>query len=170
MSVYSVDRLMDEARRLAAEYRRATGKPLPVSGEIARHDAARLLDLELVDGAELGYDALGRGTRAGLRYQIKGRAVFSGQRSQQRLGELRMGRQWDSVLLVLMDDEFQPYEIHEARRDALVAALGETDGSKRRNRGTLSVARFKAIGRRVWNRYETADGGGSASTTGTDPA
>ena len=156
MSVYSVDRLMDEARRLAAEYRRATGKPLPVSAEIARHDAARLLDLELVDDAELGYDAVGRGERAGRRFQIKGRALFSGARSQQRLGELRMGRSWDSVLLVLMDDEFQPCEIHEAERASIEAALEAADGSKRRNRGALSVARFKAIGRRLWDRYDTA--------------
>ena len=39
---------MSETRRLASEYRRATGKPLAVSGEIARYDASRLLGLELV--------------------------------------------------------------------------------------------------------------------------
>jgi len=159
MTVYSVDRLMDEARRLAAEYRRATGKPLPVSGEIARHDAARLLDLELVDGAELGFEALGRGERAGRRYQIKGRAVFSGQRSQQRLGELRLGRPWDSVLLVLMDDDFQTCEIHEASREAIMRTIEESGDSRRRNRGVISVGRFKAIGHRLWSRYDPpADG------------
>lgn len=159
MTVYSVDRLMDEARRLAAEYRRATGKPLPVSGEIARHDAARLLDLELVDGGEHGYEAVGRGDRAGRRYQIKGRAIFSGQRSQQRLGELRLGRSWDGVLLVLMDDDFQTCEIHEASREAIVAAIDEAGDSKRRNRGLISVGRFKAIGHRLWSRYDPpADG------------
>ncbi len=159
MSVYSVDRLMDETRRLAAEYRRATGKPLPVSGEIARHDAARLLDLELVDGAACGYDAVGRGERAGQRYQIKGRAVFSGQRSQQRIGELRVAREWDSVLLVLMDDEFQPCEIHEASRDAILAVIEHSQGNKRRNRGALSVGRFKAIGQRCWSRYDSSTDG-----------
>ena len=61
MTVYSVDKLISEARRLAADYRRATGKTMPgVSIEIAQNDAARLLDLELANDPQLGYDALGR--------------------------------------------------------------------------------------------------------------
>ena len=152
MGVYSVDRLMEEARRLAAEYRRATGKPLPVGAELARHDAARLLDLELADNPELGYDAIGRGEREGRRFQIKGRAIFSGARSQQRLGELRLNRQWDSVLLVLLDDDFQPCEIHEAERASIESALEAASDSQRRNRGSLSVGRFLAIGRRLCSR------------------
>ncbi len=60
MGVYSVDKLISEARRLAAEFRRTTGKPLPgVSGEIAEHDAARLLNLKLCDERSGGYDAIG---------------------------------------------------------------------------------------------------------------
>ena len=44
MSVYAVDKLIAQARQLAADYRRTTGKPLPgVSNEIALHDVLRLL-------------------------------------------------------------------------------------------------------------------------------
>ena len=39
MGVYQIDKLRGEARRLAAEYRRATGKTLAISGEIAISDA-----------------------------------------------------------------------------------------------------------------------------------
>ena len=46
MGVYQIDKLMGEARRLAAEYRRATGKTLAISGEIAISDAITLLGLE----------------------------------------------------------------------------------------------------------------------------
>ena len=77
MAVYSVDKLIAQARRLSAEYRKATGRPLGgVSGEIAEYDAARLMGLEICEPKPGGYDAIGQGKRAGIRVQIKGRAIF----------------------------------------------------------------------------------------------
>ena len=81
MTIYNVEKIIEQALRLAAEYRAATGKPLPVSAEIANFDAARFLGLELVASAPSGYDAVGRGEREGLRYQIKGRAIWKDWRS-----------------------------------------------------------------------------------------
>jgi len=152
-AVYDVGRLIEEARRLAAEYRRATGKPLPgVSAEIAEHDCARLLGLALEKGP--GYDALGRGARAGRRIQIKGRVIFDERKSGQRLGQLRVEEDWDSVMLVLMDENYETYEIHEAERGDVLDAVAERAGSKRARRGALSVAKFRAIGRLVWTRED----------------
>ncbi|MBT4331243.1 MAG: hypothetical protein HOD58_15135, partial [Gammaproteobacteria bacterium] len=102
MSVYSIDKLMVEARKLASDYRRMTGKTLPISGEIARHDAATLLDLTLVDGMS-GYDAL---DVDGQRVQIKGRVIFEGQKSNPRVGQLKVGQEWDQVVLVLMNEDY----------------------------------------------------------------
>ena len=156
MTVYAVDKLIAEARRLAAAYRETTGRPLAgVSGEISRYDAARLLDLELREG-EGGVDAIGRGERAGLRIQIKGRAIFDHSRSGQRIGQLRVDQPWDSVVLVLMDDRFEAFEIHEAAREDLLPDLARTADSRRARRGAMSVARFKAIGRLVWTREDGA--------------
>lgn len=153
MEVYSLERLITEARRLAAEYRRATGKSLGLTGEIARYDAARLLDLELVPVQEgVGYDAVGRGRWEGQRIQIKGRAIFDEGKPGQRLGQVKTGQDWDVLMLVLMDEDFEPYEIHEADRDTVLDAVDESRDSKRSRRGPLSVARFKAIGRLVWSR------------------
>lgn len=75
--VFAVDKLISEARQLAAEYRRATGQPLGISGEIAQHDACHLLDLEPTTNRSDGFDAIGRGTRQGQRIQIKGRVIFN---------------------------------------------------------------------------------------------
>jgi len=151
MEVYSLDKLITEARRLASEYRRATGKSLGLTGEIARYDAARLLGLELIPVQEgIGYDAMGRGRWEGLRVQVKGRAIFEEGRPGARLGQLRAGQDWDVLMLVLMDEHFEPTEIHEARRDAVLAAVDDSRESRRSRRGPLSVARFKAIGRLVW--------------------
>lgn len=53
-------------------------------------------------------------------------------------------------MLVLLDENFEARTIYEADRKAVVAAL-KAPGSKAHNeRGALGVAKFKAIGRRVW--------------------
>jgi hypothetical protein len=155
VGVYSVDKLIAEARRLAAEFRRTTGKPLPgVSGEIAEHDAARLLDLEICQERPGGYDAIGRGSRAGKRIQIKARVIFDEDKAGQRVGQLKIDQDWDSVMLVIMDEDYQPFEIYEADREDIMQAMGEAGGSARKKRGAMTVARFKIIARLVWTRGE----------------
>lgn len=150
--MYQVDKLMGEARRLAREYRLAMGKPLPgISAELAVHDACRLLDLEAVQAGTGGHDAVGRGRLEGKRIQIKGRAIFDEGKSGQRIGQLKTEQAWDSVVLVLMDEGYEPYEIYEAERDDLLEAVDKTS-SNRGKRGAVSVARFKAIARLVWTR------------------
>ena len=162
MGVYSVDKLITEARRIAAEYRRATGKPLAgVTSEVCQYDAARLLDLELSQAAGVngGYDAIGRGAREGQKIQIKGRAIFDESKSGQRIGQLKLEQEWDSVVLVLMDEDLEPYEIYEAAREEIVDALGDGVNSKRSKRGIMSVAKFKAIGHLAWSREFGLDNG-----------
>ena len=154
MGVYQIDKLMGEARRLAAEYRRATGKTLAISGEIAISDAITLLGLEPAPGDAEGYDAV-RPIEGGVeKLQIKARAVFDDTRRPHRLGQLKLDKDWDAVLLVLMDENYEPVEIHEARRAPLVAALAEAKPNKR---GTVSAGRFKVIGRCLWSREGVAD-------------
>lgn len=148
MSIYQVDKLISEARRLAVAYRQATGRPLPgVSGEIAIYDAARLLDLEPVQG-QGGYDAIGRGPRAGLKIQIKGRAVFG--RGGERIGQVKLNQDWDALVLVIMDDSFETLEIYEAPRAVVCEQVDARGGSQRK--GVLSVARFRHFADLVWER------------------
>ena len=142
---------MGEARRLAREYRLAMGKPLAgISAELAVHDAMRLLDLEAAPAGVGGYDAVGRGTRAGKRIQIKGRAIFDEAKGGQRIGQLKVEQEWDSVMLVLMNEDYEPVEIYEADRQAVLEAVDKTS-SNRSKRGAVSVAKFKIIGRLVWS-------------------
>lgn len=153
MSVFSVDKLISEARRIAADYRKATGKTLGgVSGEIAENDAARLLDLELVNDSTLGYNAIGKGEREGKKIQIKGRAIFDESKSGQRIGQLKVNQEWDAVVLVIMNDDFEPVEIYEASRESLAESLDEK--SNRSKRGAMSVARFKHLANLVWTNDE----------------
>ena len=158
IDIYSIDKLMHETRQLAARYRQTTGTTLPVTGEIARFDAAKALDLQLLDDASLAYDALGKGDRQGQRIIIKGRAQFDESRSSTpRIGQINPQQDWDSVVLVLFDDAYQPLDIYEASREDIETALAGRD-SKRKKRGAMSVAQFKIIGKLVW----TAGGGAEA--------
>ncbi len=151
MNPYALDKLIAETRRLAAEFRRATGQVLPVTGEIARFDAARLLGLELLENRSGGVDALGHGPREGLKIQIKGRLITDESRGGQRIGQLNRNGDWDLVVLSLMDADYEPFELWEAERDEILEYL-DASSSNRARRGALSVARFKIIGRLVWSR------------------
>ena len=154
MSLYSVDKLISEARRIAAEYRRTTGKPLGISAEIARHDACTYLELEPHEDA-IGYDAMGlKGEREGGRFQIKGRAIFDEKKGGQRLGQIKVDQNWDKILLVLMNEEFETTEIYQASREDMLDDIDETGVSNRKKRGAMSVARFKRLAQLVWNNDE----------------
>ena len=155
MSVYSTEKLVSEARRLAAEYRKATGKPLGISGEIAEFDAAQALNLELCKDSVGGYDAIGlKGPRKDKRIQIKGRAVFDENKSGQRLGQLKLDQEWDSVVLVLMNENYEPVTIYEADREIIIEAVEENKSSKRNKRGAMSLAKFKIIANVIWTPDE----------------
>ena len=152
MTVYSLDKLIAETRRLAAEYRRTTGQSLPVSGEIARHDAARILDLTLCEPRTGGVDALGKGKREGQRIQIKSRILTRDSKPGTRLGQLNTAGEWNTLLLVIMDEEYEPREIYEAARDDIMDEINEAADSKRSKRGALSIAKFKNISWLIWTR------------------
>jgi len=149
VSIYDVDKLMSEARQLAANYRKATGKPLGISSEIAIHDVIRIMDLEIVETSTGGYDAIGKGTRAGKKIQIKGRTVSAEMKSNQRVGQLKVDQDWDSVMLVLLNEDYEPMEIYEAAHDNILEVVSHSN-SNRRNRGAMSVSKFKHIAELVW--------------------
>ena len=147
---YAAEKLIAQARQLAAESRRTMGKPLPgISSEIAEHDAVRLLELEPKTSLETGWDA--RDPATGERIQIKSRTIFDESKSGQRIGQMKTSQDWDAVVLVLMDENYEPYEIYKATREDLEPFL-DASSSSRAKRGAMSVARFKIVGTLVWDR------------------
>ena len=155
MAVYSIDKLIEETRRLAAEFRRTTGTMLPVSGEIARYDVSDKLELKLNEDQTSGYDAVGTGSREGLKVQIKGRVVGAVLKSSHRIGQFNTDGNWDLVIVSLMDDDFQPLEMYEATKDEILDALNPD--SSRSKRGAMSVAKFKIISQLVWTQETGTD-------------
>ena len=145
-------RILGEAKRLAQEYRRLTGRPLGITGEVAEYEAACILGLELTPARQAGYDALERVNGRTRRLQIKGRCVLSDSKPGQRLGAIRIEKDWDAVLLVILDQNFEAMEIYEAERPAVVAALAAPGSKARNERGALAVSKFKAISKLRWRR------------------
>lgn len=76
--------------------------------------------------------------------QIKGHRLTSASKPGQRLGSIDLEKEWDAVLLVLLDERYNPTAIYETDRRAVRDAL-EAPGSRARNeRGQLSISKFKS--------------------------
>ncbi len=132
-----------------------TGKPLGMTGEVAEFSAAQILGLELAEARQPGYDAIRKEEGKVTRIQIKGRCIPANAKPGQRLGRIQLDKEWDTVLLVLMNEDLEVQSIYEATKSEIEKAL-RAPGSKARNeRGALSVGKFKAIGREVWNPNRT---------------
>jgi hypothetical protein len=143
-------KVLGRVKPLAAKYYRLQGRPLGITGEVAEYEAARLLGVELASVRQSGYDAIRRVGHRKQYLQIKGRCIPNGAKPGQRLGALRLEKQWDVVLLVLLDERFEATAIYEADRPAISAALTKPGSKARNERGQLGVAKFKAIGHKVW--------------------
>jgi len=144
--------ILSETKRLAQQYRRLTGKPLGVTGEVAEFEAARLLGLDLAAAREAGYDATEQAQGITRKLQIKGRCLLAGCKPGQRLGGIRFDHPWDAALMLLLDENLDAVEIYEADRASLEGALAEPGSKARNERGALAVSKFKQIGHVRWRK------------------
>lgn len=146
-----VAKILQNVKRLAVDYYLETGKPFGVTGEVAEFEAARLLDLDLADPRQEGYDAVRKGARRPKKIQIKGRRLTTSNPGQ-RLGRITFNHEWDSAMLVLLDEKFDAIEIYEAKRSDVEKALRDPGSKARNERGQLAVSQFKSIAKLVWPR------------------
>lgn len=147
--------VLAEAKSLARKYRNLTGKPLGITGEVAEFSAAQILGLDLAEARQSGYDAIRHENGSITKIQIKGRCILANAKPGQRVGSIRLDKEWDTVILVLMDEDLEVLSMYEAARQEIKSAL-LAPGSKARNeRGALAVSKFKAIGHEVWSRNRT---------------
>ena len=143
--------IVADVKRLAAEFYEATGRPLGVTGEVAEYEAMEKLGLDPVPPRTAGYDALRRVGDRLERIQIKGRRVTDMRRSQ-RVPSIDIRKEFDSVVLVLLDEHFEPIEMWEARKAEIRRRLMKPGSKSRNERGALAVSQFKSIAAKVWPR------------------
>ena len=136
--------------------RRLTGKPLGITGEVAEDQAARILGVELTPARQAGYDAVEHANGPRRRLQIKGRCLLDNCKPGQRLGSIRVEKDWDAVLMVLLDQNFDAVEIYEADRAAVLTVLAAPGSKARNERGAMAVSKFKSIGTLRWRRPAVA--------------
>jgi len=154
MTSSAVLEILAKAKKLAQRYRVLTGKPLGITGEVAEYEAARILGVALTPARQAGYDATE--TRHGqvFRLQIKGRCLLEGSKPGQRIGSIDIKKEFDAVLLVLLDANFEATVIYEALREEVIAALTKPGSKSRNERGSLGISKFKSIGRVRWQRAQ----------------
>ncbi len=146
-----VGELIDRAKTLARQYYVVTGRPLGITGEVAEVEAVRALGLELAPVRQAGYDAIRRNPDGSItRFQIKGRCIGIDATHGHRMGSIRVHHEWDAVLLVVLSQDFELLEIHEASRPVIEAELRRPGSKARTERSALGVAVFKRIGRQLW--------------------
>ncbi len=163
--------LLHEAKILAARYYALTGKPLGVTGEVAELEAAEALNLVLAPPRQPDYDAFRSSNGSVEKYQIKGRAVDPMDRHRGRVPSIQYDRNFEWVLLVLLDrSTFSALEIWQARREDVRDRL-EAPGSKARNeRNSMGITQFMSIARKVWPQQKPAERSTDASTNARLPA
>ena len=148
LDLSTLDSTIKVAKAAARRYRELTGKPLGITGEVGEVQAARLLGLELAEARQAGYDAVGPD---GRRVQIKSRCVLPDSKPGQRIGSIRFDHEWDTVALILMDQNYEPLAIYEANRAAVKRELLRPGSKSRNERGALGVSKFKTIGGLRWS-------------------
>ncbi|WP_312450014.1 hypothetical protein [Stutzerimonas nitrititolerans] len=142
--------VVEQAKKLAVQYRQLTGKPLGITGEIAECEAAAILGLDLHAARTAGFDATEMRDGVAIRVQIKGRVIANPKKIVGRVGGIDLSQPFDVVQLVLLDSDFNAFAIWEAERSA-VESLITRPGSKARNeRGSVGITQFKAIARLRW--------------------
>lgn len=180
LASYDVSALMAQTRKLASDYRRQTGQALPVTEELARFDAINLFQLTKLD-SEVGVDATNSAVdgatdvatdtsldgalaatteeaNSSLRqdhqqdyYLIKGRVIFKGGKARQKLGKLSLTANWTVLLMVIYDPDYMPVQIYSVKREVIEKELNQLPQNKR---GSMTIAKYKAIGDLVWDNSE----------------
>jgi hypothetical protein len=144
--------LLAQAKTLAQKYRSLTGKPLGITGEVAEYEAARILGIHLTPARQAGYDAIEEIDGVTRTLQVKGRCLLKDCKPGQRLGSIDIEKEFDAVLLVLLDESFNALSIYEADREAVISALTAPGSKSRNERGALGIGKFKSISRLRWKR------------------
>jgi len=152
METDEVYEILRDAKVLAKRYYHLTKKPLGVTGEVAEYEAARILDLKLEFARQAGYDATEFKDGSTIKIQIKGRYFSNSRMRGGRVGSIDLKQSFDTVLLVLLDADYDAFQIFEAARPAVVALLTRPGSKARNERGSVGISQFKAISTLRWER------------------
>ena len=145
-----IGKIIQKVRPLALEYQKKTGKPLGITGEVAEFEAARILGLKLCHARQAGYDALRVHNGKITKINIKSKRLVNPQQLKGRLGKIDLKKEWDSVIFVVLNENFEAFAIYEAQRKDIEAAITKPGSKSRNERGALAAQQFKSISTLRW--------------------
>jgi len=108
-----------------------------------------VLGIQLCRARQAGYDAIRVGPDGDVRLSIKSACFPASLEAKWRIGTISLEKEWDATLMVLLTPDFEPREIWEADREA-VMKLFENAG-----RTDPGVKKFKSVATMVWPRNIT---------------
>lgn len=145
---------MQETKMLASKYYKLTGKLLPVSNELACFYTKKILGFKSVDNIEKGVDLLGVNLWQDFKIQVKSRIILDKKQSRLMIGQISSDGTWDCILLVLLNQEYEPFEIYIAPRNLIMQNISE----RKSKRGSISIAKFKSISKKIWENEDISAG------------
>lgn len=133
-------------KTLAFKYQDISKRALGITSEMAEFTIIQMYpDLNPAPKLTKGYDAYKYVDGKEHRVQIKGRVKHYGTPSSQRVGQIhRLKMQFDSLIFVLLNSMFEPFEIYEASLDSILKFMDESTNERIKN-GDMSVSVFKRI-------------------------
>jgi hypothetical protein len=136
-------------KKNAKEYYSETRKPLGVTGEIGEFETSEILGLKLAPARQAGFDAIDKN---GEKVQIKSRCVYDDPKKSRRTGSMKIKKEWDYVLLSLLDESYDVYEIYKANRAEIEKEIKKPGSKVRNERETLNTNQFKRIAKLIWKK------------------
>lgn len=140
-----VQQILEDAKALAIRYKNLTGKPLGITGEIGEFTASILLDIELSAARQAGYDGI---RNSAEKIQIKSRCADK--LTGHRVGKISDEHEFDYLVFVWLDEQFEPKAIYEAHREDVLSELNKPGSTARNVRGQLSARKLISISKEVW--------------------
>tara|TARA_Y100001954_G_C15517434_1_gene457577 strand:+ start:184 stop:588 length:405 start_codon:yes stop_codon:yes gene_type:complete len=114
---------------------------------VGEYQAAKILVLELKPARTKGFNAT---DPDGKKYEIKVRCVRQNKSNSQQTSKINIDAEWDYLLLILMNPDFEPLEIHRAKFMDVKRAICEPSSTARNKRQTPLISMVKSIGKRIW--------------------
>ncbi len=126
----------------------STGIPNKATHEIGRAQAAKLLELELIDDNQEDYNAIRQtGPYRHIRIRTRRRTPETG---NQRISCGNTDQNFDSIVFIQLGEDFEVEEIWEAAKKDIDTKLDEPGSTARNVKRSLNVSQFKEISIKLW--------------------
>ncbi len=145
---------VETAKRAAAKYYVLNERPLGITGEVAEFEAIRILKLQQCGPRQKGHDALMKTSRNIEKVQIKGKVIQT-DKIVGRMGSIRKNSDWDSVILVILNSDFEVQWIYKAGKKIIEETLNRPGSKARNDRRAMGLKKFTNIGERIWPKRKT---------------